>query len=252
MKRVFIVIFILLLAPAVIAEESMSKEDHNTLIGAGAFMLSSIYKDVDNTVLPIPIIVWRNDYFFVKGAKAGVILHETDESRVNVYTAPRFMGYDDEDSTTLSGMSERDMSMDIGIEAAWAVADLEGVTLTAGFAGDMLSEHEGYESKLTLSKKFEKDIYVLIPSIGLKWQSEDMTNYYYGVSSSEATATRSEYNAEDTVNYFIDCNFNLGLSQDWILVTVFNAEFIGNNISNSPIVDDDVILSGVLGLARRF
>ena len=79
-----------------------------------------------------------------------------------------------------------------------------------------------------------------------------MVNYYYGVEASEARAGRPEYEPGQAVNYFGKVLFNFGISQNWIVVTMASVEFLDSSIQKSPIVDKDHLLTGAIGLTRRF
>jgi len=244
----FILTFIVSSAHAI----EPSPKNENKILGGGILIAASPYTDDDNTIIPVPIISWRHEAFFIEGIRGGVILAEKDACRLDTYIAPRFMGYDDDDTNILNGMEDRDYSLDGGLQFEWFFSKEKKLSLITSFASDLLNEHSGHESKLMFKKMIEGRIFQLIPGAGIKWQSENLINHYYGVRLLEATSARSTYEPESALNYFIDINFNLGLAQKWFLITTFNAEFLDNEIKNSPIVNEDVLFSGVIGIARKF
>jgi outer membrane protein len=251
MKKIILAgLMILLSSPFLaMAEET---EEKNNVIGAGVVIASSPYEGDDANVYPFPIVKWRNERFFVEGIKGGVIVYENDDVRGDVFLSPRLMGYDADDSEYLNGMENREYSMDGGVRFKWFIPNFEKFALQASFATDLLGEHHGHEATAGFSKELKGDIYSATPSIGVKWQSENLADYYYGVRDIEGTATRRFYESGDAFNYYADLNFNLGLSEELVLVTYFGVEFLADDITDSPIVEDDVILTGVVGIAKRF
>jgi len=143
--------------------------------------------------------MWENEDFFIRGNKAGK-KWEGIVSELDLYIAPRFMGYDDDDSDELSGMEDRDYSLDVGVQFHWKFQDLEGLSLSTSFAGDALGENEGLEATAELAYFMDFKPLFIKPSIGVQWQSENMVDYYYGVMSSEVTASRGQYSPDSAVN----------------------------------------------------
>ena len=46
--------------------------------------------------------------------------------------------------------------------------------------------------------------------------------------------------------------FNFGIHKNWIVMTRVGVEFPGSGIRKSPIVGQDVLVTGLVGVARRF
>lgn len=248
-----LVVFLLLLVFVCPLYAAAAEDTEDNYLGLGALIRTRPYQDVDTETFPVPIIYWREGKFFTDGRKAGYDVYDFNEDLgLDLILSPRLLGYDDEDSTPLNGMEDRDWSLDGGARLRWDIPDSGNVAVNLMGVADLLSKHQGQEFILSAEKKIEGDIFQLTPSAGIKWQSEDMIDYYYGVRNSEITATRAEYEPDSSVNYYVDVNFNLGLSRDWVLVTIFNYEFLGKEITDSPIVDDDFVFSSVVGVIKKF
>lgn len=250
MKKGLLIIFVLIFACAAHA----SKDDNQSpnVLGLGIFTAASPYKDVDTQTLPIPIASLRNDKFFIEGLEAGYIVAEGDNFRVDFFVAPRLMGYDADDGASLNGMENRKYSLDGGMRLKLNIPSLDNFYIKTTVASDLLSENDGQEISLSLCKDYKHDYFLITPSIGIKWQSENMVDYYYGVKTIEARTGRNAYFPNAATNYFFNLNLNLGLSKDWILVGIIDFEKLNSEINDSPIVDDDYIVWGVLGIARMF
>ncbi len=251
MKRILFALLLTLAISAVVPLLSIAEEDDN-YIGAGLMMRDKPYTDVETSSMPVPIVYFHKDKWFVEGVKAGFEFWKYEDLKLRGFIAPRLMGYEEEDSLTLHGMDDREMSLDAGFELKWLLQNMCDIELIASMAFDTLSVYEGQEAKIAAQKEIKGEIFVLKPSIGLKWQSEDLVNYYYGVKASEAVAGRPEYLPDQDYNYFANVDFYIGISKDLVLITSFGYEYLGNEIDDSPIVDDRSIMSGVVGIVKRF
>jgi len=218
-------------------------------VGAGALIATKPYTDVDEEVSAVPIIVGRYKHFYVDGTSLGYILHEGGESGLefSMVGKPRFMGYDSDDGAGLTGMEDREWSLDGGLRMVWA-HDLFEVSLT-GLA-DLLGHHEGQEVSAVISKKFFEGS--LTPRIGVKWQSADMIDYYYGVRSNEVRSGRASYLGDDTVNWVAGVTIAVPMGEAWAFTVDFEYEGLGDEIEDSPIVNDHEVLTHVVGIVYRF
>ncbi len=231
---------------------AIEKEDIPHLAGLGVLVYDGPYKGRDTQVAPAPIICWENDRFFVRELKGGVILYETEEVEFDAFLKPRLSGYDNEDSNDLDGMDDRDYSLDGGLQFTWDIPVMGNLELGTSVAGDLLSEYKGMEIESTLSKLFDFTPVFVRLGIGVSWQSESLVDYYYGVKSTEVTATRSEYSPNSAVNGNIALDVYLALSEEWLVVSRVKCDFLNNEIKDSPIVDEDYTITTLLGVTRMF
>ena len=251
MKKALLVILLLIFTCSAYADKNGDKQSPN-ILGLGVFTAGSPYKDVDTQVLPIPIASLRYDKFFIEGLKVGYIIAEEVNFRVDFFIAPRLMGYDANEEASLNGMGDRKYSLDGGVQLKLNLPSLDSFYIKTSVVADLLSENEGQEVSFSLCKDYKHDYFLITPSIGVKWQSENMVDYYYGVKTTEVRTGRNAYFPNAATNYFLNLNLNLGLSEDWIMVGIIDFEKLDNDIKASPIVDDDYIVCGVLGIARMF
>ena len=222
------------------------------ILGAGVLIYDTPYEGEDTRVTGVPIVWWQGEYFFARGLKAGAIIGKTDEYEYNVFMRPRLLGYDSSDSDRLSGMEDRDWSLDMGVGMIYRPQSIKGAELDFGFSHDVLNEHEGYDFKLTASKLFDFTPFFIKPSVGIEWQSEELINYYYGVRPSEATVNRAEYTGNSALNYMAACDFYLALSEEWLVTTSVTAWFLDRDIRKSPIVNENQTIVGIVGITRMF
>jgi outer membrane protein len=161
------------------------------------------------------------------------------------------MGYDSDDSDALNGMRDRRMSMDAGLKADHALPWHE-VVLSGKVLADALSRSDGMEYELALRRSFKGKIFRLIPSVGVRYQSGSMVDYYYGVRDNEVRAGRAAYEPRGSLDPFAKVIFTSGISKQWVIMTMLGVESLGSEIRKSPIVDESYVVNAAVGLTYRF
>jgi len=219
----------------------------SAVIGIGVLYHTSPYTGDEDDTWAIPIIVGEYKNFFSDGHAFGYTVNKDDEVELSVILQPRFMGYDDDESTELNGMDDREWSIDGGLKAEWLN---EWFELDVTFVTDLSGKHEGQEISAIFSKEFMDGF--ITPRAGVKWRSEQLTDYYFGVRPSEVTVNRANYEPDSTVDYIAGIAVAVPLGDDWAIVGDFEFEGLGDEIQDSPIVDRDETFTYVLGAVYRF
>ena len=135
------------------------------------------------------------------------------------------------------------------LKGSWGNIGLDWVT-------DTLGNHDGQETRLTYVKEvrsaFGMDELTLRPMFGLSWRSSNLNDYYYGVRAKEATATRPQYKSGDSANPYVGIGLDYQIAERWSIFSLFRNQWLGSDISDSPIVDQHSKISVILGLVYRF
>lgn len=220
--------------------------------GLGILYKDKPYKDYDNddkTNL-VPVILFEGDNFFVRGSSLGwkfVDSKGLEFAAVGEYLAD---GYDASDSSYLNGMSDRDPSFGVGAQVIWNPEAL-GFKLTA--VTDAADNSDGSQVRGEVFYKYRTGDWMLKPSAGFVWQSDNYNDYYYGVKNSEARPGRPAYSADD------DFNYRMGVvavyqekSSPWMYIAGLRYDIFGDEINDSPIVGNDNELSALIGVAYTF
>ncbi|HYQ71935.1 MAG TPA: MipA/OmpV family protein, partial [Gammaproteobacteria bacterium] len=118
---------------------------------------------------------------------------------------------------------------------------------------DVTDNSDGQQVVGEVFYKYRTGDLMLQPSAGFVWQSEDYNDYYYGVKNKEAVPGRPAYSADD------DFNYRLGAvaiyqqkTSPWMLAGGLRYTFFGDEITDSPIVDEDEELMAFIGVAYTF
>lgn len=222
------------------------------LAGVGTVMASSPYRGVDSKARVLPFVRWTHKNFYIKGVEFGCNLYKTEEARLSAMVLPRFMGYHSSDSEALRGMDNRRNSVDAGLAWSHKIPGIDGGSADVRLVADIGGVHDGQEATVSIAKKIPGTYCELTPSLGARMQTRRMTNYYYGIRDGEAMAGRAAYRPGTAVNYFGDVMFNFGIHPKWIVITKVGVEFLDREITKSPIVNKDFLVTGVIGLTRKF
>ncbi len=239
------IIFLVVLISTLMAEK--------LTLGAGAYMQTQPYKDVGSIVTPSPVIFFDNSTFYVKWTRVGAYFlgskgedygwgfSLTAEPRVNQYRAT--------DSIYLIGMQDRESSIEGGtaFSANFYDAYIEVLALT-----DVLSRHNTWIVKSEVGYQFEHNNITFYPSLILTYNSSNFMDYYYGVSPSEATASRPAYSIDNSIQYGAQTYIKYPLVGNLSAFMNIKAEKLPIQAIKSPIVEDDYIYSGLVSLIYTF
>jgi outer membrane protein len=240
------------------AQANQQKQDPRTeqaslFLGAGLMIQDKPLKGVDSKVYPLPFYMYRGKAFSMRGLSASYEILGDENWAIRGLARFRTDGYDADDSSDLDGMSDRRNSLDLGaelwLENSWGNVGLDWVA-------DALGESDGHEARLSYVMPFRRAFGMkklgLRPMLGLNWRSDNLNNYYYGVRAREATANRAVYRSGSSVNPYAGVALDYQLAERWSILSLFRNEWLGNEITDSPIVDQDSKISVILGLLYRF
>lgn len=251
MKHLLIGILVLFWAVSTaFSQENESQSNDFLMAGAGVVYRNSVYTGDDSDVYPIPFIYYFNGPFAVKGRSIHYEVYNVESFSFEFIALWSFMGYDASDSPALAGMADRDMTIMGGVggtyDDGWGFTTLRLLT-------DLLGEHNGQEVTLSYNKRFGEERWNLTPSVGITYQTSHLTDYYYGVEPSEVTGpARPFYSADSAFNPFASISGTYHLNEQWSVMGSVRLEWLDDETTDSPIVDEDYQLSVSAGLLYRF
>lgn len=251
MVRAFVVVGFLMVGGWCHAAESDTKaEDRPSIsVGAGGIIRSQPYVGADVDVYPTLLFAYEGKRLYFRGVMGGYWLYSFDGVSVGPVIRPRFEGYTEDDSPALEGMHDRDWSIDGGLGLSW-LTDIG--LFGAAFVTDLLGRHNGQELDFSYTILFKYEGFDLIPSVGVRWMSANLVNYYYGVEADEIrfdqAISRASYEGDGAVDPYLRLVVRHKLAGRWSLLGAAQYEWLDREITDSPIVDDDYVLSFLLGV----
>jgi outer membrane protein len=221
-------------------------EEATTLhVGGGAFVQTSPYAGVDARVYPAPVVAYEGERLYVRSAIVGYRIISENGLMIGPQVQPRIEGFKEDDSRFLEGMQDRNWSVDggVNIEAATPVG-LFGTSIVT----DLLGRSRGQEVEFRYLIMFPLLGFHLIPSGGVRWKSDNLVDYYYGVRPSEARPDRPAYEGHQAFDPFLRLVVRHNLTKHWSLFSDAQYEWLASEITNSPIVSKDYQLSVTTGV----
>lgn len=157
-----------------------------------------------------------------------------DMLNMSFFFASSGLAYDQDDSPKLSKMEEREISFDMGLNAD---LHLSQGTLSTYFQHDVSGTYKGYITGINYFYPMTLGRADIVPFVGISYVDEDYVNYYFGIRDNEVNAERPAYQGRGDVTYNLGYKFVMPLSDNWSLTQTTAYARLGDNISDSPIVD---------------
>ncbi len=219
-------------------------------VGVGLTHPSSIFAGEDGTMQVFPLLRYDTDAFSV-GIPEGlrVTVFSDQDLRLGAVIAPRLSALSDVESAELAGI-DRDLTFDGGASVRYLYR--RGTQLRLRAVTELSDEHGGQEISAELRQPIPLGRIPLLASAGLTWMSDDLAQYSYGVLASEALAGRLEYAPGDVIIPHVSVSSVFPISDNLNLVGSVRAEVLPDEVTNSPIVDEDIGVNTFLGLTYQF
>lgn len=225
-----------LLVASTFASGAMSEEsDSSFALGLGIGYETSVYKGIDAKATALPLILYENGGFYVRGPELGYFFFNDNAFKIGPAVRYKMDGYDAGDSDDLTGMDDRDGTVEAGIVASYATN--YGDWSMAAFA-DAGGTHDGYQIDLGWENQFRlNENWALIPEASVSYGSADRNNYYFGVTAKEANANRAAYESGGDFSYEVGLSAQYMIDRNQMVRIGVSYEGYGSKISDSLIVD---------------
>ncbi|MGZ9713859.1 MipA/OmpV family protein [Glaciimonas sp. GNP009] len=153
-------------------------------------------------------------------------------------------------NSTLRGLTERKNGIPLGIgtfqetpvgafflNAFYDVNKSHGTLLEAIYAGEIKAGPVNF-----------------YPQIGAEYRNANFVNYYYGITPAESAANKryAAYQGKGTTNPLVALQVEIPINATWVVNVYGRYKWLGNGITNSPIVDKRTAQSYFVSLAYRF
>jgi outer membrane protein len=206
-------------------------------LGAGPVFVPKYVGGKDFQALPLPIAyVTYDEWFFVNLYRAGAYVWGSEDKKkgVSFSSEPR-LGFHASDGAKLAGMATRRGSLSGGPTFDWQ-GDLGALSL--GYFFDLSSASRGGYVDVLLNRPFINDgRWDVSGTIELSRLDSKVVNYYFGVTPSEVTATRANYQPGATTNVTPWITGQYNWTKRIALMFGANATRLGSAAARSPIVE---------------
>ena len=254
-KRLYILILLFVVNAAFGrgTNEPESRPADMFMAGGGAVITQNPYKGIGTEIQGIPLFLYKTDRFSLYGPIMDYSLLKEKRWEVRGLARVRFEGYEEDDSRYLQGMDDREWTLELGGSLSRILGEAR---ITTEVYADVLNEHKGHQFRLSYNYDFKgpaniRDLLVT-PSLGITYRSSRLNDYYYGVRSAEAIPGRPEYDVGDSVGMLTALRLNYRFNDRWSVMGMAFLEWLGDEITDSPIVDEDYVASFLIGIMYRF
>jgi MipA family protein len=259
-------------------------------LGIGAGVRTNPLIDSKNIpLILIPQMSYIGERFFIQNLDVGVFLFENLQHQLNIFITPSYDPiYFHNNHPSNYFLNNKGLAVQDTVKlndggSPTSGENFEGENLatvpvtwrklhkrnTAGLAGfeynltlahvelqgqvvhDVTGVHGGDEVRLTLAKHWTKGKNRLGLALGANWQSQEVINYYYGVSARETDAANI-YTANSGASTLVRFDWNYRLSEHWDLRFLASYRHLPTAISASPIVDDNKVTTAFVGGVYHF
>ena len=223
---------------------------HGLLGVLAALRQREIGTDRASTILPLVMLNYR-DTLYWNGLSGGWWLTPAPTSGPRIGLAVRLRrGWDAGDDPILTGMADRDNSVEGGVNILWRTKPLH---IGVGYFADLSDRSQGRSAYLRLSRRIAvSSRWQIVPVLALDWLNRDLVDYYYGVAVAEATPNRPAYSGEGNINARLGFTGTYRMTQRWILVAGLNYTRLGAGITDSPLVSRASVVDVHAGFGARF
>jgi len=247
-------IMALLFASASLAAEDGKSDDGRWgfNLGLGGTFSTSEYRGVTRLGTALPIVGYEGERLYLRGLSGGMHLLKDENNELNVqisYLPQHFYAswsdnsamkkLDDRYSTAMAGLNYR-LRTELG-------------TLAATISTDVLGVSNGIMADASYSYPIRFGNMSVIPTAGVQWTDANYNDYYYGIGKSEAQASGlHQYAPEAALAPYGELTLRVGLTQNWSAFASGKATFLGEEVTDSPMVERGVKYSLSSGLLYAF
>ena len=216
------------------------------VLGGAVISGTPRYEAQKNDTYIIPGAVYFGEQFMYLGDRARYYFHLDDKVAAYAYGRFRFGNLDPDDEDAFDGMNKRKSELEAGVGGTIITPY---ALLSARISSDVTGRSNGQELLLWADFPIIKGNLLVMPGMGMMIRSDKMANYYFGgVSKSEATPERSEWDTGTTFSPMAAVITSYRFNSKWLGMFAANYEFYDKDIADSPIVQHNGELYGLLAV----
>lgn len=219
-------------------------------LGVAVVASESAYRGSDSRIFPIPAIRYESETVYLLGLEAGAHLQASERWRTDLFLSARFDGADDIRPIGSIDDIERDDSADLGLRVSYLAG---ATTLAATLKRDALGVSDGSELGFEISRLFSVGPSFITPGIGVRLLDSRLANYYYGTLANESALGVPSYRpGSATVAEAVVTGLLPMRNSKWVLFSQISAERLSSTLGDSPLVDQDTLVSVIAGASYPF
>ncbi len=253
--------------------ETVSAGDWQISLAAGYGALENPRAKVENiNTWILPTWYYYGENFYVENFTLGYSLYESESFIVDLQTRFNedgfFYEFDGLNKLLLSDILgytpvkqpinpkvvkfeeiERNLSYLGGLNATWVTPYLD---ISLGYFHDITGVHQGNEIQLRLKRSQAFSWGALGFEIGAIRKSENLVGYYYQLTKEEEGPLRTKYQPSAAINYHARSVVNVPIFDSVNFVAILEYTWLGQEITDSVLIDKAGYISGFVGISYDF
>ncbi|MCY9843055.1 outer membrane protein OmpV [Vibrio caribbeanicus] len=207
------------------------------MVEAGVVHGSDLFKDQKHNTAPVLNGGYHGDDFNadLSGINYRFLGNTNDVFNMSTYLTGSGVARDGDTAGILKGTDKRRFSVDMGLNADFTIN--KNNVISTYVQHDISGQYDGLQAGATYFHIMNIGNVDLVPFANVSYQSEEYVNHYFGVNQKEATAQRKAYKADSSVNYGLGYKLIMPINDNWQVSQVTQYTRLGNDISDSSIVD---------------
>jgi outer membrane protein len=217
--------------------------------GGIALVSNGGYAGSSSRQLVVPAVAYEGERVFLRGLQLGWHAWQRDDWRLDLVAQARLDGFDADD-IPLDGLRDRRGSMDVG--AVLTRSSRQG-NLELTVLSDALSRSRGQELALQYGYPLRLGKWRLTPSLGVRWWSHRLADYYYGIRPAEtADGAPGPYAVPAVLVPEAGFNAVVPLGRRWMFWSALKYQHLPAAITDSPLVQRSSASTVLVGVVYSF
>lgn len=236
---------------------------------------------VDGDAIPfivLPDIAYYGESFYFDNGELGIQFFPNKYSSIDAYIAPNVeranftfwhasnifipaasfatasdqpfpSGLSADLEISVDDISRRKWALDAGLRWQWHAQQHQ---LRLSIATDISGVHGGAHAIAEYRYRVLINNWQLSVSPHVKWMSAKLTDYYYGVNSTDTAIPELIYNAKQGLQYGLSANASYPINDQWHWLTRASLTQLHSGMHKSPLVEKSYVMSAFVGIAYRF
>ena len=224
-------------------------KEHELQIGLAAVNSQSIYLGGSSQSRVFPAIDYQYKRFYVQAGDIGFNLIDDKNWELDFGLGVNLVGDTDRgDSRLLQDLPNLSFPVNTFVSAQYK--SKIGL-FKIKHNHEINNKHNGSSTSLSYSAPIFYKRWLIMPQLSYEHHTEEVVNYFFGVSPIDATVDIPAYQTGSAHSYQLGVLGLFEINDQWSFVGNIQNEYYSDEINNSPIVEDDQRLSVFAGFLYK-
>ena len=227
-------------------------------IGLATIINDGAYKNTPPSFLPIPVINYQGKNLKLSGPLISYkfLNYQYSKTSIQAFLYPMHFKASSSNNSQMKKLNNRRYIIMGGLnQELFSPYGIFKFSLNADITGQTngFNITTKYSIPFIFNKIYNNGRLILNPGIGLQYSSHSLTNYYYGISSSEEKKSGlTAYQPSSSLTSFVNLTALYLINSHWNMTLITNVTRLDNTLYNSPMVDSRYNINTYLSVVYKF